>query len=351
MRSNQKEAPLGGRPVASLRHAKYRVPFFRRVQPEEPRPPPEPPDGPAKGKRGKRRPMRRRTKWILAVSVAAALVVGAVCGISWKAGQDLLHPERQASALTPGNLNLTWQWANFTTGDGVEVVGWWVPASAVRANGTVIFLHGYSESKAQGLALTPFLHNASYNVLLFDFRAHGESGGDHTTVGLRETQEVSAAVAWVRGKAGHGDARTFILGWSMGAAAALNAAAGQPGVGGIVADASFSKLQNIVDTSISHFTGLPKWPFGPLAVLFASASAGIEISDNEPAKAIADYRGPLLLIQGLDDVTVTPEQVDEIAAAAPQATVWKVPGCVHTECYKIDRPGYEAKVLEFLAQG
>jgi pimeloyl-ACP methyl ester carboxylesterase len=55
------------------------------------------------------------------------------------------------------------------------------------------------------------------------------------------------------------------------------------------------------------------------------------------------------LIQGLDDTTVTPDQVDAIAAHAPQATVWKVPGAAHVECLKTDPSGYEAHVAAFLA--
>ncbi len=292
--------------------------------------------------------MRTRNKWFLAVGIALVLILAAVFAVSWKAGQSLLHPERDSDMRTPDTVNMTWEWANFTTVDDVHVVGWWMPAD--HAVGTVIFLHGYSDNKAQGLEMFPMLHNATVNILAFDFRAHGASGGGYTTAGLLEVQEVDAAIAWVENRTLQGENRIVLLGWSMGAAAGLNAAAEHPHLAGVVAEASFSHLQNIVDTSIGKFTGLPRWPFGPLAVQFASWSVNVDIGDNAPVGALAKYDGPLLLIQGLNDTTVLPSNVDELAGAAPQATVWKVPDAGHTECFGADPAGYQRRVVEFLAR-
>lgn len=305
------------------------------------------PDVAAPSAKKPRRKMRRRNKVLIAVGVVLVLVLAGVFGVSWMAGQSLLHPKREVSTATPSGLNLTWEWANFTTFDNVPIVAWWIPAE--HAAGTVIFLHGYSDAKSQGLPMFPFLHNASVNVLAFDFRAHGQSGGAYTTAGLLEVREVDAALSWVQNRTHQGDNRTVLLGWSMGAATALNSAPRHPHLAGIVSDASFSHLHHIVDTSIGKFTGLPRWPFGPLAVTFASWSIGIDINDNAPVDAVAGYHGPLLLIQGLADTTVTPDQVDELAGAAPQATVWKVPDAGHTECYKTDAQGYQQHVLAFLS--
>ncbi len=297
----------------------------------------------------KRRKWSRRKKILVTVAVVVLLVLTGVTVVSWQAGQALLHPKRDGERATPSSMNLTWEWANFTTSDGVPIVGWWMPAEPGAANGTVIFLHGYSDAKAQGLPMFPMLHNQSVNVLAFDFRAHGQSGGAYTTAGLLEVHEVDAAIAWVMHRTGDGENRTVLLGWSMGAAAAINAAPSHPDLAGVIADASFSRLHNIVDTSIGKFTGLPRWPFGPLAVQFASWNIGININDNAPAEAVARYHGPLLLIQGLNDTTVLPANVDELAAAAPQAEVWRVPNAEHTECYKTDPDGYKAHVTAFLA--
>lgn len=56
---------------------------------------------------------------------------------------------------------------------GTVLRGWFVAAPAPRA--TLVFCHGHAGSKAPDLQYVPWLRERGYNVLLFDFRAHGES--------------------------------------------------------------------------------------------------------------------------------------------------------------------------------
>jgi alpha/beta superfamily hydrolase len=44
----------------------------------------------------------------------------------------------------------------------------------------------------------PQFGNHGYNFVLFDFRAHGESGGDHSSLVYYERQDLPAAIAYVR---------------------------------------------------------------------------------------------------------------------------------------------------------
>ncbi|MHB8633416.1 MAG: alpha/beta hydrolase [Thermoplasmatota archaeon] len=280
-----------------------------------------------------------------ALLVAVLIVVGAVLAVSWQAGQGLLHPARRVDSRTPTEVGLRWSWANFTTADAVPLVGWWMPAAKVAP--TVIFLHGYGESKAQGLVLYPFLHNATFNVLAYDARADGQSGGPYTTAGLLETRDVAAALEWVSRRP-EGDGRVALFGWSAGAATALRAAPDEPSVAAVVADSSFSRLQHIVDSSIGEFTHLPRWPFGPLAVGLAGMSVGLDLHADAPVESAAHIHVPVLLIQGLADTTVTPDQVDELAAADPAAQVMKVPGAAHVRSHVTEPAPYEANVTTFL---
>lgn len=289
--------------------------------------------------------MRRRWKVLLAV---AALLLAGVLAVSWKAGQDLLHPERDTGTGTPTDAGLAWSWANFTARDGVPLVGWWMPANASTPH-TVVFLHGYGDAKDQGLPLYPALHNLSANVLAFDFRAHGQSGGDHTTAGLDESADVQGALDWVANRTGQADPDVVLVGWSMGGAAAIHAASLDPRIDGVVTDGAFSRLQRIVETSISEFTGLPKWPFGPLAVLLAGWSVGADLPHHAPVEWLAQYHGPLLLVQGEADATVTPDQVDELSRSATRADVWKVAGAAHVKAFEQDPAAYGAHLAAFLA--
>src|SRR5207248_1416848 len=97
----------------------------------------------------------------------------------------------------------------------------------------------------------------SFDVLAFDFRAHGESQGDHTTVGYDEARDVDAAVSFA---AQRDPQNVALLGLSMGGAAGLNAAPDLPAVRAVVTDSAFATLDDIAANSITHFTHLPKYP-------------------------------------------------------------------------------------------
>lgn len=292
--------------------------------------------------------MRRR--WI-AIPLAALLVLAAlgVAVVSWRSADQLIHPERRLEGATPADVGLAYENATFSA-DAGALAAWWVPAEEAR--GTVLFLHGYGDSKAQGVPLMPFLHEAGYHVLAFDFRAHGGSEGDVTTVGLDEVSDVEAAVAFAQAKDPAAAEDLALLGFSMGGATALNAAAVVPAVDVVVADSAFATLTNIASNSINHFTDLPRFPFGPLSVLMAGWMVGKSVRENAPIEALASVTAPVLVIQGAEDVIAFPEDDGRALAAAapPGSQLWLVPGAAHVQAHALAPAEYEARVSAFLAE-
>jgi uncharacterized protein len=74
--------------------------------------------------------------------------------------------------------------------DGAILRGWYVVPS--NDNGSVIvLLHGVSDNREGMLGFAPMFLDRGYRVLLPDARAHGESGGDLATYGIRESGDIS----------------------------------------------------------------------------------------------------------------------------------------------------------------
>ena len=48
------------------------------------------------------------------------------------------------------------------------------------------------------LELARYLVDRGYNILVFDFRGHGQSGGNFISYGIRERFDVLAAISWIR---------------------------------------------------------------------------------------------------------------------------------------------------------
>lgn len=91
-----------------------------------------------------------------------------------------------------------------------------------HARATILIMHGYTVSKVDmGILRLLF---SPYNLLLFDFRAHGEAAeGQSSTLGYDEVYDVFAAVDFLRSHSATKDLPIFAYGFSMGAVAAIEA--------------------------------------------------------------------------------------------------------------------------------
>lgn len=116
-----------------------------------------------------------------------------------------------------------------TAADGVRIQAVLDPrapgaAGAQRADDALAFVvaHGFTGSWRRPAVRAVVQRLAAQgDVVSFDFRGHGGSGGA-STVGDREVLDLDAAVAWARSL---GHRRVVTVGWSMGASVVLRHAA------------------------------------------------------------------------------------------------------------------------------
>jgi dipeptidyl aminopeptidase/acylaminoacyl peptidase len=114
--------------------------------------------------------------------VALALVMGAT------------QADRKAAISLPDEFGLHSEEVTFASREGnVELSGWLIPGSPEQPY--VIFVHGLdSERSADGaVELASRLVGHGYNVLLFDLRGHGRSGGERISGGYFEREDVLGA--------------------------------------------------------------------------------------------------------------------------------------------------------------
>ena len=92
-----------------------------------------------------------------------------------------------------------WQPVEIRSADGTKLRGTYIENSR-SSDRTVILLHGLYQNRSMCIPYVDMYRDMGYNVLLIDQRGHGESGGSHTTWGLRETDDLDAWTEWLRGK-------------------------------------------------------------------------------------------------------------------------------------------------------
>lgn len=280
--------------------------------------------------------------WILAL-VALLPLANLLLGI---------HPPTFKTDDDPDRYGLPYEEVSFTTSDGLTLRGWFIPAplhTGRRPCGTILVGHGYPFDKANILHHVIFLH-ASFNLLLFDFRYFGESDGWYTTVGVHETRDVDAAVAYLKQRAGVESDRIGALGFSMSAATFIMA--NHPNIRAIVADSAYARLEGVVARQFFYAPGPLKWPFVALTKLYARLLLGVDVSRASPADAARRLRSPLLLIHGSADSQIPVEHARQIEAAANPALtdVWIVPGANHGFAHRLEGSRYELHVREFFKQ-
>jgi pimeloyl-ACP methyl ester carboxylesterase len=103
--------------------------------------------------------------------------------------QLVLHPSRTVSA-DPSSLGLAFTEVHFGPAD-TQLEGWWIP-SGIPSGPTALLLHGGDGSMADALPQARLLHEEGFQVLLFDYRGFGRSGGAHPTQALMQADAESA---------------------------------------------------------------------------------------------------------------------------------------------------------------
>ena len=144
------------------------------------------------------------------------------------------HPARYtAGDASPADFGLDYRDVTLTGSDGVPLRGWYIPSQ----NGAVVMLlHGYIGHRGTVLAQAAALARHGYGVLLYDLRAHGESGGDLVTFGWQDVNDVTTAVHFLQDQADVDETRIGIFGFSLGGQIAIRAAAQMDEIEAVVVD-------------------------------------------------------------------------------------------------------------------
>jgi uncharacterized protein len=205
-------------------------------------------------------------------------------------------------------------------GEGIPLQGWMCRAVGAR-RGTVIYLHGVASNRSSAVGVIGHFRSRGYDVVAYDSRANGNSGGDVCTYGYWEKRDLHKVIDTLA------PGPVVLMGASLGAAVALQEAADDPRVGAVVAAEVFADLRTVAqDRAPRVLTGR----MIRRAFEIAEATGRFRVDEVSPERAAARIHVPVLLIHGAADTDTRPIHSERVLAAlAGPKALMLVPGAGH----------------------
>lgn len=313
------------------------------------------------------RKLWRAVKWIIGI-IVVLIVVFLYGFVPWFLTNFVtvnnFHFHDPNAAKTPASFGMPFRGMNFESRDHIPLRGWYLPAgSSAPAKGTIVYCHGLHRSRVEMLPMASFGHSLGYDGVLFDFRNHGQSGGKVTSIGYWERLDVEAAVREVL-RQEKGPHPVVVWGVSMGAAAALMAAAEDPQIDAVISDSTFLSFDRVIRHHydlVLHlirrrwwwFPPLPAFPLTSEIIAWSAWRAHFRPSDFNLETAVQRIGSrPILFIAVKNDVRMPPEIARTLYSMddSPLKAIVVVPGKRHGEGFNESRGQYESAVSAFLAE-
>jgi fermentation-respiration switch protein FrsA (DUF1100 family) len=254
---------------------------------------------------------------------------------------------RLGAPLHPRDAGLPCEEVTLQTPDGIALSCWLVKAEG-RARGTVIYLHGLSESKIAGIPMAKALHARGYNVFLYDARRHGLSGGTYCTYGYYEKYDASTAINSLVSREDLDVGRIGVFGNSMGAAVAIQVASIDSRVRAVVAESGFASLRTVFDDYQKRMVKLPWHYLRNLVIRRSEQIAGFKASAVSPLEAVRSVHVPILIAHGTADERIKAAYSELVFKNANDPKeLWLIPDASHHDVAEKGGSAYMNRICAF----
>jgi pimeloyl-ACP methyl ester carboxylesterase len=245
-------------------------------------------------------------------------------------------------------VHLQFQTERIPTRDRLMLDAWFVPEDG--ATRTLLVLHGAGANKGNFVwYLGPLAHHG-YNLLMIDFRAHGNSDGHVTSWGVRERVDVLAAVDWLKRHHPNEARKVVGLGSSQGALALTLAGAEDQRIDAFILDSPFISARTLAYEYTHRLPGVGRLLADYVLCLMSAWSAVDLFGPGSTLDVSTLGHRPVMLIHGNQDDLVSVDHAREIFSAAQgPRELWSGAGR-HSNIITTDPDRYASRVFGFLAK-
>ena len=232
---------------------------------------------------------------------------------------------------------------------GYQLHGYWLPVE--NAIGTVILVHGITVNHFASIKYVLPFRSRGFNILMYDHRNHGKSGGTYTTFGYLEKYDLKTVVDWVVEKTG-GIGIIGTHGESLGAATCLQHVSIDSRLSFVVEDCGYANLVDLFRFRLKEEYKLPGKLIIPAAGVFIHKMAGFRPQEIVPERMIAEVETPIFFIHGAQDTYIPPSHAERMFAAKKKGfrKLWLAPNAEHALSQPENPEEYNRLIGEFLTE-
>ncbi len=230
----------------------------------------------------------------------------------------------------PASLGLPVERVQFPTEDGLTLVAWVIRSAGDAAGSWLLICHGNAGNLSEFDRPVHYagLSRLGLNLLAFDYRGYGESGGTPSEEGLY--RDVQAAYRYLRENQGVRPERIIVFGHSLGSAVAVDLASRVPVAGLILDGALTSAIER----------GRELYPYIPVRWIAGSRFNSIE--------KISRIRVPKLFLHAAGDDVIPIAHGRRLYEAAPTPKTFVELQGGHGDAFDVDSARYYGSIAGFL---
>lgn len=280
------------------------------------------------------------------------LLAASVLGMVWLCAhmaRRALHPaaKRKALDVWPDQYKLPYENIYFPTQDGIVLKGWFIPHPSSEK--TIILMHGWGMNRGDVFKNTCFLYDLGYNLMYFDFRALGESGGTVSSIGYLEVKDLQAAIAFLKATRPFACEKIGLYGLSMGGMVAIYEAAQNPDIACVAAEASYYSFRKVVSRWAWVHNKVPYFPLMPIVLHYMRKYLTANPERYSPKFNVPKISPrPIFIIHGRYDNLVPAAQAKLLFRNAGEPKeIWLVPGAKHNKCAEVGGFEYKQRLGDF----
>ena len=249
-------------------------------------------------------------------------------------GNQLFYLPTRDEPATPATWGFKYENLSFKSADGTSLHGWFIRTKGKTPLGTVVFSHGNAGSIGHHLGFVVWLAEAGYDVMIYDYRGFGKSGGVVDRRGM--VDDVKAAFSYIGKRPGVNPLRLVSYGHSLGGAKSVTALGETPvrGLRAVVIDGAFASYK-----AMARIVG------GQLGESLVTD----ELAPRDYVKKLSPV--PLLVVHGSSDEVVPVAQGRQLFQSASQPkTLFEVEGGHHGDALSANNGQFRKRMLAWLAE-